>query len=118
MSKPGTICHLEIRVTDMAQARDFYGTVFGWSFQDLGTTYMLALVEGVSIGIELVDAPPSDGPHLPYVEVAGIKETLTNVEAAGGKVEEGATEIAGGLGWFAIFRDPSGNRLGIHRSHS
>lgn len=118
MNKPGSICHLEIKVDDMAKAKDFYGAVFGWSFQELGTTYMLAMVDGVSIGVELVAEVPSDGPHLPYVEVAVIKETLNSVEAAGGKVEEGATEIAGGLGWFAVVRDPAGNRLGIHRSHS
>lgn len=118
-ANPGSVCHLEMQVDDIARAKSFYGAVFGWEFHDMGATYAIGnMGSGCSIGIDQVADVPADGPHLPYVEVGGINETLQTVQAAGGAVEEGATEIAGGLGFYAVIRDPAGNRLGIHKSHS
>ena len=48
-----------------------------------------------------------------YVQVEDIPETLAKISTLGGKVEKEKTEIGGDYGFYAIFRDPSGNRLGL-----
>jgi predicted enzyme related to lactoylglutathione lyase len=48
-----------------------------------------------------------------YVGTDDIAGTLAKVEKLGGKTYVPKTEIPG-MGWFAIFSDPSGNKIGLY----
>ena len=41
-------------------------------------------------------------------------DTLTKIEAAGGRVLTPRTDIAPGAGAFAVFADPAGTEFGIY----
>jgi len=47
-----------------------------------------------------------------YVDTADIDASLAKVEQLGGKVMLPRSEIPG-MGWFALFSDPSGNQIGL-----
>jgi predicted enzyme related to lactoylglutathione lyase len=49
-----------------------------------------------------------------YIMVDGIAETLKRIESAGGRVLTPRTDIAPGMGAFAIFADPVGNEFGLY----
>jgi predicted enzyme related to lactoylglutathione lyase len=48
-----------------------------------------------------------------YIDTDDIDEMLGRIEAAGGKTLLPKTEIPG-MGWFAFFADPTGNRIGLY----
>src|SRR5215218_6822402 len=47
----GAPCWVNLATRDMAEAQDFYGSVFGWSFRpaSLGEDFCVALTEGVPV---------------------------------------------------------------------
>ena len=71
------IDHLEIPVTDINKAKEFYGESFGWKelFSDFGPEYVLVSTtepEFVSFGLYKVDKIPEKGVVLsPMVLPAG-----------------------------------------------
>ena len=113
MRKEGQICHTEIPAPDLEKARTFYGNVFGWSFEPMGPHYWL-FSDGVAGGaLDQELKPTTDGVRL-YFQVTDIEAALALVRQHGGEVVTGRTEIGGGHGYFAHFRDPNGNVFGIH----
>lgn len=110
----GKICHIEIAVTDMAAAREFYGKLFGWTFPMAGDEYSIFKTpDGQGGGMELREKAPPDGAVTLYIVVDDIPASLAAIVKAGGKVEKAKTEIGGGYGFMALFRDPCGNRMAI-----
>jgi uncharacterized protein len=49
---------------------------------------------------------------LVYVSTDDIEATLAKVESLGGKTVLAKTEIPQ-MGWWAVFSDPTGNRVGL-----
>lgn len=127
----GAICYLEIPAPDMEKARRFYSTVFRWRILDegiappaepealqgtpvvAGTSY-LAFDDGrVGGGLNPALAPADrQGINL-VLKVERIPETLAEIARAGGTVVKERTEVGGGQGFYALFRDPNGNLLSI-----
>lgn len=57
-----------------------------------------------------------DTPHpVITIQVDAIDAALERIEAGGGTVVTPRTEIPN-MGWFAYFRDPEGNTLGLWES--
>lgn len=50
-----------------------------------------------------------------YIGSDDLQETLSKIEAAGGRTLMPPTEVPG-EGWFALFADPDGNTLGLWKS--
>ncbi len=111
------IVHIEISAKDPATADKFYSEVFGWKIEvDQQFNYHQFEAQGgpsgafVDVG-ELYKA----GDVVPYLGVADIDAMLKKVEKAGGKVLLPKTEIPG-VGWWGLFADPTGNRIGLYSS--
>lgn len=114
---PLTIDYVEISVTDMAAAREFYGAAFGWAFTSYGDEYsgIRTAAEAASDGDEaggllLTDAVTRGGP-LVLLYSDDLDTTLAAVVAAGGTIASGPYEFPGGRRFH--FHDPSGNELGV-----
>lgn len=114
---PLTIDYIEITVTDMAAARDFYGAAFGWTFTDYGAEYSgirtPAEAESESDeagGLLLADAVSGGGP-LVLLYSPELDATADAVTAAGGTIASGPYIFPGGRRFH--FLDPSGNELGV-----
>lgn len=92
---------------DVAVAKQFYASVFGWSFKDWGPTYADTQA-GIAFGIN-GDAENRPGHPLPSVQVEDLEATRARVKQAGGKVTLDIFAFPGGRRFH--FADASGNEL-------
>jgi predicted enzyme related to lactoylglutathione lyase len=114
----GSICHLELKTTDVGKTRSFYETIFGWTFQiipGMETYAMFQTPGGLGGGFDAgpdAESPSDQGPIV-HIEVDDIDATLAKIEEAGGKTLAGKTRISDEFGYYALFLDNVGNRLGL-----
>lgn len=104
---PGTPTWLDLRVPDVAAAKDYYGTVFGWSFEDseLGTMCLLR-------GVPVAGIRAGDGGWTVHLATDDCDATAKAVAAAGGTVLEEPHDV-GDLGRAALATDPGGAVFGL-----
>jgi uncharacterized protein len=108
-----SIDYVELHVDDVAAAKEFYGGVFGWGFNDYGPTYAGIRApdgDGEVGGITTGDRRGSGSP-LVLMTSQDLDASLDAVRGAGGEVVEGPFDYPGGRRFH--FRDPSGNVLGV-----
>ena len=112
------IVHIEIPATNTSAAGKFYNEVFGWKIEaDQMYNYVQFQSEGGPGGgfVDVAgEAPIHYKPDslLVYLASDDIDATLAVIEAHGGKTVLPKTEIPH-VGWWAVFTDPSGNRLAL-----
>lgn len=111
------IVHIEIAANDPAAASEFYHDVFGWKIEaDTQYNYYQFQAEGgpgggfVMVSEETKTKP---GDILPHIGTDDIDAALASVNQHGGKTVLPKTEIPG-IGWYGIFTDPTGNRIGLY----
>lgn len=109
------IVHFDISAKDPAVSSKFYGDVFGWKIQkdDKFSYYMFQAEGGPGGGFVQVGKDYKAGEVIPYIMSQDIDADLKKISAHGGKVLSPKTEIPG-IGWFAFFADPAGNRIGLY----
>lgn len=111
--------HIEISAKDRKKAADFYGNVFGWQFQNFDemnyTTFATSEDENaVGGGLNPVTDENPAGTVTVYIGADDIEATLAEIEANGGQTILPKTEIPQ-MGWFAFFKDPTGNTLALYK---
>ena len=113
-----SIVHIEIPASDPAAAGEFYEDLFGWKIQvDSSFDYHMFQAEPgpggafVKIGGE---GGYKAGEVLIYVSSDDIDASLAKAESLGAKTLVPRTEIPN-TGWFAIFADPTGNRIALYK---
>ena len=118
------IVYIEFPASDPKAAGAFYGDVFGWQIETPSgfDDYPQFRAEGgpsgafTRIGGGLDGVRYAAGEPLIYVASQDIDADLQRVEAQGGQTVLPKTEIPH-VGWWAVFRDPSGNKVGLfHRT--
>jgi predicted enzyme related to lactoylglutathione lyase len=124
---PGRWVWGDLVTSDVAAAADFYGKVFGWTFETYGgeddrDTYTLALADGLPIGGLVFDqrARKGDVPSARWiglVSVTDVRAAADAVTQGGGKVVVAPTML-GERGEAAVFQDPEGTLFGVVRSKS
>lgn len=107
----GTPTWLELVVPEPDRAREFYGTLFGWTFED-----DLCLLEGLPVA---AIRPLGDGPGEPegpewtvFFAADDCDDVAGRVSAAGGRVVREPHEV-GERGRAALVTDPLGARFGL-----
>jgi predicted enzyme related to lactoylglutathione lyase len=107
------ITYIEFVSTDLERTKQFYSTVFGWSFQDWGPDYISFDGAGVSGGF--AKGEPHDGPgrFAPLVVLYSqdLKATEAAIVAAGGSITVPTFEFPGGRRFH--FSDGTGNVLAV-----
>ncbi len=113
MTTKRPVAHIEFPARERLKTAEFYQKIFGWGvqdFDDMGYT-MLDNGQQVTVGVnQATDEQP--GALTFYIESRDIEGDLKQVEAHGGQLVVPKTEIPG-QGWFAFFKDPSGNIVGL-----
>lgn len=109
--------HMELNTTDLAQAKSFYGEMFGWNFQDMdmgpaGIYSTFKPSEGPGGGIFVMPDAPTQKAWLPYVGVENLKEATDKAGSLGATVLMREQEVPG-HGWFSILIDPGGAHLAL-----
>ncbi|MDJ0336408.1 VOC family protein [Salinibacterium sp. G-O1] len=111
----GDITHIDIPVSNLAKAAEFYSGLFGWQIAEMPgfEGYPMWQAPNKISGGGL--APRSEGFSQPrsYVEVDSIDDTLAAAVAAGGEVVMGKDAISD-TSWWAVIRDPDGNVMGLY----
>ena len=106
------IDYIEINVTDLAAAKEFYSAAFGWEFNDYGPEYAGIRSpdgDGEVGGLNPARVASRGGP-LVLLYSDDLDATVSAVESAGGRILEGPYEFPGGRRFH--FTDPAGNELG------
>ena len=113
------ISYIEFAASDMARAKQFYATVFGWSFKDWGPDYIGfdAASAGIDGGFrkgkpERIE--PADAAPLIVLYSTDLKATEAAIVAAGGTIVVPTFEFPGGRRFH--FTDGVGNCLECGRS--
>ncbi len=116
MSKRNVV-HVEIPAKNREAAGKFYQDLLGWKIQSMPEMNytMWEAGDGSGGGFPDVSADNPAGQVLVYIDSDDIEADLKKVEKLGGKVLHQKTEIPG-MGWFGIFKDPTGNALGLYTS--
>lgn len=111
----------EIPVVDFARAKEFYEKVLGIAIEPMlmgPTTMGMLSSDPDAVGGALVQsegAVPSESGTLVYLNGGDdLALMLARVEGAGGKVAVPKTEIGNDFGFFALFIDTEGNKVGLH----
>lgn len=114
---PATVVYLEIPAPDFAGSKRFYAGVFGWQLHDSdvpGMEYAIVSGAGLDAALDGRKQPSSDG-VLIYLKVENIPASLARIAQAGGRELQKKAPVVEGrdFGFFAVFSDPCGNRLGL-----
>lgn len=105
------IDYIEISVTDVAAAKRFYATAFGWEFNDYGPDYAGIQGAGREVGGFRKEASVRAGGPLVVMYSQSLDATLAKVREAGGKIAKEPFAFPGGRRFE--FVDPSGNELAV-----
>ncbi|MBV1857955.1 MAG: VOC family protein [Nannocystaceae bacterium] len=105
------IDYIELSAPDLAAAKAFYGSAFGWEFNDYGPEYAgIRGTEREQGGIAKGE-PKGQGGPLVILYSENLEATLKAVTAAGGTISVPPFEFPGGRRFH--FTDPGGNELGV-----
>lgn len=107
------INYIEFATTSIEQTKKFYGTVFGWTFQDWGPDYTGFDIAsaGINGGFRTGTSGAGDGAPLIVLYSKDLKASEDAVVAAGGKVVVPTFEFPGGRRFH--FSDGCGNVLAV-----
>lgn len=112
------IVHVEIPAVNVDGAGKFYQDLFGWKIQSMPEMNYTMFEAGDGDeygGFPQVSEDNPAGQVLVYIASDDIDADLKQVEKLGGKVVHAKAEIPG-MGWFGIFKDPTGNVLALYTS--
>ncbi len=111
------IVHVEIPAASLEAAGDFYANLFGWKIQHMPEMNytMWEAGDGSGGGFPVVSGENPAGQVLVYIDSDDIDADLKQVEKLGGTILHQKTEIPG-MGWYGIFKDPTGNVLAVYTS--
>ena len=113
----GAIEWIDIPAIDTDASAKFYATVFGWKIQTdarFGDYPMFEDADGrMGGGFWRSGRPSTDAGAMLYITVEEIDAVLAKVADHGGAPIQAKTEIHPLVGWYAVFRDPAGNGIGL-----
>ena len=116
MSKRNVV-HIEIPASNVPGAAQFYEKLFGWKMETVPEFdyTMWADGGGYGGGFNKVSDQYPVGQILVYIDSDDIDADLEQVEKSGGVIVTPKSEIPG-TGWYALFKDPTGNTLALYTS--
>lgn len=112
---------VEIPVADFSRAITFYQAVLGISIEEMemdGVQLGVLPSDGETVNVVLAKGddyhPTTDGPVLYLNAGQDLQPVLAKIEQNGGVIILPKTEISPEMGFFALFIDTEGNKLGLH----
>ncbi|MFC5752783.1 VOC family protein [Actinomadura rugatobispora] len=112
----GTPTWLDLGIPDLGRAKEFYGGLFGWEFQDYGPEaghYHACLLRGEPVaGIMQLPEPTGDYWWNVYFATDDCDGTVKRVTDAGGSAVEAPMDVMD-QGRMAILKDPVGAQFGL-----
>ena len=115
--KPIPVRWIDFGSPDPVKTSAFYAELFGWTFdKDSSPEYYEFKIEGdFGGGIYKNTDIPERTSVTTYLLVEGIDNYIERIKKLGGSIVFDKTEIPNG-GFYAHFKDPVGNTLGLYQS--
>ncbi|MFW5735555.1 MAG: VOC family protein [Oceanidesulfovibrio sp.] len=118
MKTHGMFSWNELMTSDIEAAKEFYGALFGWTYEEMpmehmpGMTYSSAKVGGQYVCGMMPLTPDCEQQNIPphwgaYITVDDTDETARKCAELGGQVLFGPVDIPK-VGRFAVIQDPQG----------
>lgn len=104
------IDNIELSVSDIERSKDFYGTLFGWTFTDFGPTYCEFNDGWLTGGFSRSEQVSTGGPLL-ILYHHELDDIQNRIVAAGGIISQPVFSFPGGQRFH--FLDPDGNELAV-----
>jgi hypothetical protein len=113
----GAPCWIDLSTSDLDRAQDFYGTVFGWTFESAGPEYggyVNAAKDGQPVAGLMSNDPQWNSPDgwTSYLHTADIAATRSAATSAGATTCVAPMEIKD-KGHMAMLTDPTGAFFGL-----
>jgi predicted enzyme related to lactoylglutathione lyase len=112
---------IEIPTTDLSRAIGFYETTLGIKIEVVdmdGIKLGMFPNAGDGVFVQLIRGdgykPCSNGTLIYLNAGDDLQATARRVEENGGKIIVPKTEISADMGYFAVFTDTEGNKVGLH----
>ena len=108
----GEIVHFEIPADDTAEGREFWGSLFGWKFEEFPgpSEYHMTRISDRS-GVAITNMEPGKRGTRAYFDVDDINAGAARVQELGGSAAEAMAVPS--MGWFSTCTDPQGNEFGL-----
>ena len=120
---PNPVAYFELGGRNAANLKEFYSDLFDWEIEDSGQSgagtdyfYVNPVEGGVGGGIMQTAGEMPPNYVMFYVSVDDLQAYLDKVRGLGGMTLVPPTAIPGGMGHIAVFQDPDGNVIGLHKS--
>ena len=119
--KQGTPSWVDLQTTDVDAAKEFYGGLLGWKFDDQpmpeGGVYSMALVGSDTVAAIAPQNPMQVEMNIPpmwntYIAVDNVDDAVSKAGAAGGTILMPATDVPD-AGRMAFVADPTGAAVGL-----
>jgi len=113
MNEHEKINYVEFPAKDIEATKDFFTTVFGWSFVDYGPEYTAFSNEGIDGGFFQSNLSTSieNGSALIVFYSKDLKQTQAKIEGAGGAITKPIFSFPGGHRFH--FADPNCNEYAV-----
>lgn len=113
----GAPCWIDLTSSDLERAKDFYGALFGWTFETGGPEYggyTTAFKDGLKVAGVMANDPQWQMPDAwsTYLHTADIEATLAKAVAAGGTSCGGVMDVPE-QGRMAMLTDPGEAMVGL-----
>ena len=107
--------HIELTTSDVGKAKTFYKSLFDWKLKDVdmggGQTYTMIDV-GDGTGGGMFEMPGAPIAWVPYAAVKDVAKATDKARSLGATILKEKSEVPG-MGWFSIFRDPTGAMIAL-----
>ncbi len=117
MIKIPKVVHFEINADDPIRAKGFYENVFNWKIEKWEGPMEYWVInageeneEGINGGLQKREE--SEDQIFNYIKVPSVDEVRKKIEDNGGTVISPKIAVPG-IGYFYMFKDTEGNKLGI-----
>jgi predicted enzyme related to lactoylglutathione lyase len=107
---PSPIVYLELPSNNLAADKQFYASLFGWTFENFGPKYAAIHSAGLEGGLNAGKGGRSNAP-LPVINTDDIEAMEQRVTQAGGTITVPTFAFPGGRRFH--FTDLSGNELAV-----
>jgi predicted enzyme related to lactoylglutathione lyase len=111
--KPNSVVHVEIHSNAPEKTKEFLKDVFDWKFEDMPEMNYSTFQAPSAPGGGLQKAENLPAGVLDYILSKDIDGTLKKIQSSGGAIVMPKAEIPG-MGWFAVFQDPTGITLALY----
>jgi uncharacterized protein len=114
--EPGSIAWYELATTDSKASSEFYAELFDWTIADAGMDgYLFANTADGDGTAGIMESEGDLNGWIPYLWTDDVDATLATALAGGADELVAAVDIPGGMGRYAVIRDPQGATVGLYK---